>query len=67
MNDEAKAIAYRVCSELMVSLGRELKREELVSVCSAAFLIAAESSAEARYRLEKYTVERAFAMVANGE
>lgn len=67
LDKETRAIAYRMCAELMGELGSKLKRNEIVSLCKAARIIAKEPSADMRSRLEKYTVDRAFSMVADGE
>jgi hypothetical protein len=61
-----RAIAYRMVAEVMVSFGRPLKRQEIVSLCMAARIIAQEPYEAERNRLEKYTVDSAM-MVANGE
>lgn len=62
-----KVIAYRMVSELMAEFGTALKRKEIVALCGAARIIAQEPYEAERNRLEKLAVDRAFAMVVDGE
>ncbi len=66
LESQAKVIAYRMASELADELRCTLKPKEIYSLCKAAIVIAAEPSEEERARLDKYTVDKAFDMVASG-
>lgn len=67
LDDETRAIAYRMCAELIGELGSPLKRREIAALAKAARIIASEPSSEERGHLEAYAVDRAFAMVADGK
>lgn len=63
----SRAVAYRMVTDLMVEFASSLKRKEIASLCKAARVIAQEPYEAERNRLERETVDRAFAMVVDGE
>jgi hypothetical protein len=67
LDDETRAICYRMCADLMGEFGSPLKRREISALAKAARIIAREPRSETRKTLERYTVDRAFSMVADGE